>query len=201
MPRAVDKKLVDWRQPHPLERPVKKNRISLHPGGEPKIVEPDLRLPRAVWWMPRNWRRPWRDKPGLICCCQSSASSSSSACMAPCSQCSPILSLPCILHFTYASSDCIDPNTGVLGVYCNATLPAIFNGTNWVSTLICDGVSHNTIFVCGGVHAPFTLGGTFAEATFGASSSTCNPLNIVFNTTTSSICCTTTAHFTITVTL
>lgn len=59
---------------------------------EPKILLPerDLRLPRADWREPRDWRRPWLDKPGFSGCC----------CTHTCAACS----LPDILHATFSNS-------------------------------------------------------------------------------------------------
>lgn len=97
-----------------------KNRIAqpqcrLHPGGEPRIREPDLWLPRSDWREPRG--RIWDDPAGMSASC---------TCGQPCGTCTiPNTTFVTFTHRTGAACPAFDGNTFTL----TYTATARGNGT------------------------------------------------------------------------
>lgn len=178
----------------------------LHPEGQPRIVEPDLGLLRAAWWMPRNWRRPWRDKPGIFWCCCKSAPSSGPAMIQKCGCSVPttvhvtfgadLPACPCLsgvtlaLHYYAAGS--VTPGQGTFGACNNLTdgwygwFSALGTGDQFIN---CPSItppgdpSFCLVLSCSGSHWILSIpggamGSSQAATTF---TFTCSPLNIQFD--------------------
>lgn len=127
---------------------------------------PELRLPRADWRDPRDWRRFWRGGAGRqrACCCA----------LVSCATC--IAGLPGTLHITFS-------NSGKCAAIDGLTFTLMFDGVSaWrATTPDGGGCTINMVFTCFNA-TNFNLSLQAAGTGFNSidSSHTCSPLNVVF---------------------